>query len=514
MSCRLGEEGVIELYDALLGAEVAVEGLRAHLIVGEPVVAFGCLRGIGVVGIGEAVYELPVAVAPPVDALLHVAHYQRVAVELAEAVAEEHLEVVPLHGTGVLELVNHYVAEPGSDLLEDEWCVLVLYESVEQHLGLAQREPAGIVVQTVHGLADGAEEAQLGEMAEREPCALVAVPFRVARLLHALKGSAQTVPCQGDDVGGMGGALLRPALRVVDGLLHAAARGRAVEGAAGNLAYGHQDASLVAVGEELRVVKPVAVEDGEDALRRIGDGFLRRITLADELRREGLEELGVVELAVYVLTVLLVEIAEDIVSEFLYLSNDIPALVVVYVGIDVLANPFQLLTFGIEALYHLVDGLLLHVLVVEAHAETVGEVELMGEVPEHALEEGVDGLDVEVMIVVHEQVQGLAGALPDDTLVADAGLLPHGGKIGLRALAVVGNAVELREYAELHLCRSLVGEGNGEYLAEGVGLADQKAYVLHGQGEGLSRACRCLVDGQWERWGGTAAGGFLTIRML
>lgn len=70
-----------------------------------------------------------------------------------------------------------------------------------------------------------------------------------------------------------------------------------------------------------------------------------------------------------------------------YLPYDIPTLVIVDIGIDVFANPLQLLALGVQALYHLVDGLFLHVLIVEADTKAVGEVELMGQVPEDTLEE-------------------------------------------------------------------------------------------------------------------------------
>ena len=50
---------------------------------------------------------------------------------VAHAFLKQHLEVLPLYGTRVLEFVNHYVVESRTYLLEYEWRVAVLYERVE-----------------------------------------------------------------------------------------------------------------------------------------------------------------------------------------------------------------------------------------------------------------------------------------------------------------------------------------------------------------------------------------------
>ena len=39
---------------------------------------------------------------------------------MAHGLGEEHAEILPLDGRGVLELVDHDVFELGADLLEDE----------------------------------------------------------------------------------------------------------------------------------------------------------------------------------------------------------------------------------------------------------------------------------------------------------------------------------------------------------------------------------------------------------
>ena len=80
----------------------------------------------------DVVQHTPVARTPAVDALLHVAHNQvAVLFAVAHALLEQHLEVLPLHGARVLELVDHHVLQVRTNLLEDERRVGVLDERVE-----------------------------------------------------------------------------------------------------------------------------------------------------------------------------------------------------------------------------------------------------------------------------------------------------------------------------------------------------------------------------------------------
>ena len=80
----------------------------------------------------DVVQHTPVARTPAVDALLHVAHNQvAVLFAVAHALLEQHLEVLPLHGARVLELVDHHVLQMRTYLLEDERRVGVLDERME-----------------------------------------------------------------------------------------------------------------------------------------------------------------------------------------------------------------------------------------------------------------------------------------------------------------------------------------------------------------------------------------------
>ena len=82
----------------------------------------------------DVVQQSPVAGAPPVDALLHVAHDEVLChilhggVGSAHAVAQQNEEIAPLHGACVLELVYHDVVHLRAYLLVDEWRVAVLDE--------------------------------------------------------------------------------------------------------------------------------------------------------------------------------------------------------------------------------------------------------------------------------------------------------------------------------------------------------------------------------------------------
>ena len=127
----LGEEDVVESDDRARRAVVGVEGADVQLTVG-----IGKLAA----NIGQ---QPPVAAAPAVDALLHVAHNQVLSALVAHGLFKEHLEVLPLHGRGVLELVDHDVLQLGAHLLEDERGVAPLDELMQQLLGVAEQEAVG-----------------------------------------------------------------------------------------------------------------------------------------------------------------------------------------------------------------------------------------------------------------------------------------------------------------------------------------------------------------------------------
>ena len=96
---------------------------------------------------------------------------------MAHSLGEQHAEVLPLYGGGVLKFVNHDVLELGANLLEDEGGVALADEGVEQLLSVAQQEAVGTLVELVHLLLDAAEQAQLVEVAQGEVGTLVELPL-------------------------------------------------------------------------------------------------------------------------------------------------------------------------------------------------------------------------------------------------------------------------------------------------------------------------------------------------
>ena len=107
----------------------------------------------------NGVKQSPVARAPAVDALLDVADNQVLGVLMAHALFEQHLEVLPLDGAGILELVYHDVLQLGAYLLEDERRVVVFDERVEQLLRVAEQKPIGLIIQRSHLVFDAVQQA-------------------------------------------------------------------------------------------------------------------------------------------------------------------------------------------------------------------------------------------------------------------------------------------------------------------------------------------------------------------
>ena len=96
---------------------------------------------------------------------------------MAHRLVEQHAEVLPLNGGGILELVDHHVLQLGADLLEDEGRVAVADQGVEQLLGVAEQKSVGIGIQFVDLLFDATQKPQLVEVAQREVSTLVNTPL-------------------------------------------------------------------------------------------------------------------------------------------------------------------------------------------------------------------------------------------------------------------------------------------------------------------------------------------------
>ena len=133
-----------------------------------------------------------------------------------------------------------------------------------------------------------------------------------------------------------------------------------------------------------------------------------------------------------------------------------------------------------------------HLIVVELNLEVGGEVEFSGEVAQHALEEGVDGLHAEVAVVVQQQVECCGSPTPC-LLRFEWQCLEHCIEIVVGVAQSLGYAVELAQYSHLHLLGGFVGECHGEDTAIALRIGNQQFDVFGGKGEGLPASRTRLI---------------------
>ena len=77
------------------------------------------------------VQQFPVGVPEAIDALLHVAHDQ-VCLAPREAIPQQWEKIMPLHGAGILKLVDHVMVDPRAGLLIDKGCVAPVDHPAQQ----------------------------------------------------------------------------------------------------------------------------------------------------------------------------------------------------------------------------------------------------------------------------------------------------------------------------------------------------------------------------------------------
>ena len=104
----------------------------------------------------DIVQQAPVAGTPAVDALFDITHNQVRASFMTHSLVEQHAEVLPLNGTGVLKLINHHMLQLGTNLLKDERRVASFYQRMQQLLCVAQQETVVVLIQLPHFLLDAA----------------------------------------------------------------------------------------------------------------------------------------------------------------------------------------------------------------------------------------------------------------------------------------------------------------------------------------------------------------------
>ena len=152
LGAKVLEEGIVELHDGWQRSPVG--GERGGIVVVRP-----CFK---IVDLG--VQEVPVATTPAVDALLDITD-DKVLIALCKGVAEQGLEVAPLHARGVLEFVDHVRMDACARLFVDEGCI-VLVDKSRKHLGGGtQQHDVLLVAVGSHFLVDVGEDAQFVEVA-------------------------------------------------------------------------------------------------------------------------------------------------------------------------------------------------------------------------------------------------------------------------------------------------------------------------------------------------------------
>ena len=139
---------------------------------------------------------------------------------MAHGLGQQNAEVLPLHGAGILELVDHDVLELGTDLLEDKGRVALADEGVEQLLGVAEQEAVGIGIERAHLLFDAAQEAQLVQVAQGEVGTLVELPLAGPLLDGIAKDVAQRALSEGVDERALGVGFRAPFLGVAEVIGH------------------------------------------------------------------------------------------------------------------------------------------------------------------------------------------------------------------------------------------------------------------------------------------------------
>ena len=210
-----------------------------------------------------------------------------------------------------------------------------------------------------------------------------------------------------------------------------------------------------------------------------------------------LEELWVGENRFELFVAFLIEVAVDVCAEVLDLSDDVPVLVLVESLVDKVHHPTEQRVFvAVDVFDDFVDGLLLHLTVVEAYVDVGFQSQFACEVSEDTLEEAVDGLHAEIVISVEDTVEGECCPL----LYVVVGELRHAVVELLDIVVATGQAVcqgeELAEDTGLHLFGGLVGEGHSEGIAEVLWFRHQQFDVFQCQSVSLAAASTGFEYGQ------------------
>ena len=190
----------------------------------------------------------------------------------------------------------------------------------------------------------------------------------------------------------------------------------------------------------------------------------------------------------------------ELCSQFVEGVTDIPALRFFQTLLHETCDPLQFERARAQFAQHLVDRTAYREFIVQFHAETGGESEIMSQSREHRLEKRVDGHDAKVVIAVQNLVQRLPSAGTDMLIVE--GLresIAHGTENPhLREVVDVGQLEKILQDALLHLVGGLFGKGNGQLMSvrviDRMEIVEQIGDEFGRQRERLSRSCRGLIN--------------------
>ena len=104
--------------------------------------------------------------------------------------------------------------------------------------------------------------------------------------------------------------------------------------------------------------------------------------------------------------VILVEILEDGLAKALDAAHHVPRAIVVNLLHDIAQNPLQHQVSSLQVLYDFIYRLGFHLLIVQLHPQAGSQFQFTGQVTQHTLEEGVNGGNAEVAVVVQQVVKG------------------------------------------------------------------------------------------------------------
>ena len=189
-----------------------------------------------------------------------------------------------------------------------------------------------------------------------------------------------------------------------------------------------------------------------------------------------------------------IDVLENVLSELLDGSYDVPRVVVVDRFANVVEYPPEFQASRVECVDEVVDGLFLNLVVIKGNTQVGGEVEFACQIAQHTLEERIDGLHAEIAVVVDEVLQGDSSSF--------GGCFLRDAQVGGDTIHVVGtivepfpNSIQLTEDSGLHLFGGLVGEGHSEYSVIGERIGNEQLDILHSQTKSLACASACLIDG-------------------